>query len=166
MARTHHKITQSLGHRRIAAQKAGGLRGAHGQSGHRATRIGGSQPASNPARRITGCDLATNDAAFNPRFGIKMAAGGLGQARGVDQAKVARIVKVGERGKRVMKAKVHIRHILADHPPRRITFAQHAQVFGPGRNQVFIRGRADKSKPIGPAAQKQNHKDRVAHMCL
>ena len=95
-----------------------------------------------------------------------MAAGGFGQPACMDQAQIARVIQIGKGRKRLMKAKVHIRHILGNHPPRRIALAQHAQIFGPRRDQVFIGRGANKAKPIGPTPQKQHHKDRFAHMCL
>ena len=58
-----------------------------------------------------------------------------------------------------MKPKVDIGNFLFDDPPGVITRSRYAQVFGPGRDQVFIRTGANKAKAIGPAAQKDDNKD-------
>ena len=75
-----------------------------------------------------------------------MAARGLGQAGCVDQAQVARVVKIGKGRQGVMEAEIHVGHLLCDHPTRRIAFAQNAQVFGAGGDQVFIRGWANQAQ--------------------
>ena len=96
MARAHHQIAQLFSHGGGGAIKAGGLRGADGKGGHRPLGPRHGQPAADPARGVAGGDGVAEQAALDPGFGVEMAAGGFGQTRGVDQAEVARVVKVGQ----------------------------------------------------------------------
>ena len=123
--------------------------------------VGGGKPAANPTGRIAGGNVFAEEPAFDAGFGIEMAAGGVGQARGVDQGQIARIVKIGQRRKGLVKAEIDVGYVLFDGAACGVAFARHAQIFGAGGDEVFIGRGADKAKAVGTAAQEQNDKDGI-----
>jgi hypothetical protein len=106
--------------------------------------------------------MCAEEAAFDPGLGIEVTARGLGQARGMDQREVARVVEIRQRGGSVVEAEVDIGDVLPDRAALRIALTQDTKRFGPGGDEVGVAGRRDKRQTIRAAAQEDHHQDRVS----
>ena len=156
------EVGKGLGDGGLGPEQARGAHGADGKRGHRSAGGSGLQPAPDPAGGIAGWGTGAEETALDPGLGVEMAAGGFGQACGMDQRQVTRVIKIGQRGGGRVEAEIHIGDPLPDHAARRIALAQDAQVLGAGGDEVGVRGGRDKRQPVGAAAQEDHHEDRIA----